>query len=58
MIYEPEQFQGEILRISDPYKATILIFTSGKTVITGLTNSQHIKPVTEQVANIIRECSS
>jgi TATA-box binding protein (TBP) (component of TFIID and TFIIIB) len=57
-IYEPEQFPGGILRISDPYKATILIFASGKTVITGLRNSNHIKPVTEQLANIIRECSS
>ena len=58
MIYEPEQFPGGILRISDPYKATILIFASGKTVITGLRNSHHIKPATEQLANIIRECSS
>ena len=58
MIYEPEQFPGGILRISNPYKATILIFASGKTVIAGLTNSQHIKPVTEQLAHIIRECSS
>lgn len=54
IIYEPGQFPGGILRNSDPYKATIQIFASGKTVITGLTNSHHIKPVTEQLANIIR----
>ena len=33
--YNPEQFPGLMLRIKNP-KATILVFSSGKMVITGL----------------------
>lgn len=56
MIYEPEQFPGGILRIEDPYKTTILIFASGKIVITGLKSSDQIKPTTQKLANIMKMC--
>lgn len=56
MIYEPEQFQGGILRIEDPYKATILIFTSGKAVIAGLKSSSQIMPIIQRLADTIKTC--
>lgn len=34
--YEPEQFPAAILRFSSPVKATVLLFSSGKIVITGI----------------------
>lgn len=58
MIYEPEQFPGGILRIKEPYKATILIFASGKAVVTGLKSSNQIKPVIQKTVSIIREHAS
>lgn len=53
MIYEPDQFPGGIMRIVEPNRATILIFNSGKTVITGMTNSRQISPILNKVSNII-----
>jgi len=38
-IYEPEQFPGAILRLKEPFKTSMLIFASGKVVITGLKSS-------------------
>jgi transcription initiation factor TFIID TATA-box-binding protein len=43
-IYEPEQFPGAILRLEKPFKTSILIFASGKVVITGLKSSRQIEP--------------
>ena len=54
MIYEPEQFPGGILKIEEPYKATILIFASGKAVITGLKSSNQIERVIKELVNILR----
>jgi len=56
MIYEPEQFPGGILRIEEPYKATVLIFASGKAVVTGLKSSNQIKPTTQKLVNILKAC--
>ena len=53
-IYEPEQFPGLILRIEDPYKATILVFASGKIVIAGLKNSEQIIPTAKRLEKIIK----
>lgn len=53
VIYEPEQFPGAILRFEKPYKASILIFASGKTVITGLTSSTQIEPTIQQLKLLI-----
>jgi len=54
MIYEPEQFPGGIVRIKEPYKATVLVFASGKAIITGLRSSNHIKAVMQKIVNIIK----
>ena len=54
MIYEPEQFPGGTLRIEEPYKATILIFASGKVVITGLKSSNQIKPAIRKLVNLLK----
>ena len=58
IIYEPEQFPGGILRIEEPYKATILIFASGKAVITGLKSSNKIKPVIQKMVSTIKPHSN
>jgi TATA-box binding protein (TBP) (component of TFIID and TFIIIB) len=52
-IYEPEQFSGAILRFTEPYEASILIFASGKVVITGLKNSAQIEPTIEKLAKLL-----
>ena len=52
-IYEPEQFPGAILRISQPFKTSVLIFASGKIVITGLKSQSEIKPTIESLEKII-----
>ena len=54
MIYDPEQFPGGILRIEEPYKTTVLIFTSGKAVITGLRSSSQIKPIVQRLTNVLK----
>ena len=52
VIYEPEQFPGAILRIIEPYKTTVLIFASGKAVVTGLTSTNQIETVVEKVKTL------
>jgi transcription initiation factor TFIID TATA-box-binding protein len=54
-VYEPEQFPGVILRLEQPYKATISIFASGKMVVTGLTSSAQIEPVVQKVQKFVEE---
>ena len=58
MIYEPEQFPGAILRIEELHKATILLFASGKVVITGLRSSKYIEPTINQLASVINSQSN
>ncbi len=52
-IYEPDQFPGAILRIIEPFKTTVLIFASGKTVVTGLKNENQIGSITNVLNNLI-----
>jgi transcription initiation factor TFIID TATA-box-binding protein len=52
-IYEPEQFPGVILRIIEPFKTSVLIFASGKAVITGLKNEKQIEPIVNILSNLI-----
>jgi transcription initiation factor TFIID TATA-box-binding protein len=52
-IYEPEQFPGAILRLKQPYKASILIFASGKIVITGLKKTEQILTIIEEIQRLI-----
>jgi len=54
-IYEPEQFPGLILKIETPHRASVLIFASGKMVITGLKSSEQIEPVVLSLKEIIDE---
>lgn len=53
VIYEPEQFPGGILKIDEPYKASILIFASGKAIVAGLSSSIQIKPVIQKIVSMI-----
>ena len=52
-IYEPEQFPGAILRLKEPFKASILIFASGKVVIIGLKSSDQFAPTINRIEEII-----
>jgi TATA-box binding protein (TBP) (component of TFIID and TFIIIB) len=52
-IYEPEHFPALILKIKEPYKASILIFTTGKVVIAGLKSSDQITPIVHMLEHII-----
>ena len=48
--YEPEQFPGLVYRLKNP-KVVMLLFTSGKIVITGGTNISDIKLSVEKLKN-------
>jgi transcription initiation factor TFIID TATA-box-binding protein len=52
-IYEPEQFPGAILRIKQPFKTSVLLFASGKAVITGLKSQTEIEPTIQALQNLI-----
>ena len=46
--YNPERFPGLIMRIENP-KATILIFSTGRMVITGMRRAEEAEPVVDKV---------
>lgn len=48
-IYEPEQFPGAILRINKPNKACVLVFASGKAVITGFKESVQLQFIVQEL---------
>ena len=52
-IYEPEQFPGVILRSKKPFKATILLFASGKAVIAGLKSSEQIGSTIQKLEQLV-----
>nr|WP_157198818.1 TATA-box-binding protein [Methanocaldococcus infernus] len=52
--YEPEQFPGLVYRLNDP-KVVVLIFGSGKVVITGLKSEEDAKKALEKIKETIRE---
>jgi transcription initiation factor TFIID TATA-box-binding protein len=52
-IYEPEQFPGAILRLEKPFKTSILVFASGKAIITGLKGSVQIEPTIQELKELI-----
>ena len=54
MLYEPEQFSGCILKVEEPYKASVLIFYSGKMVVAGITSSVQINPTVRKIADMIK----
>lgn len=52
--YNPERFPGLVMRIEDP-RATILIFSTGKMVVTGLRKASEAPKVVEKVVKNIRK---
>jgi len=52
--YNPERFPGLVMRIEKP-KATILIFSTGKMVVTGLRKATEAGRVVEKVVKNIRK---
>jgi transcription initiation factor TFIID TATA-box-binding protein len=52
--YEPEQFPGAILRISEP-KLTLLLFKNGKLICAGAKRERLLKEGLQKAAEIIRK---
>ena len=52
--YEPEQFPGLVYRLDDP-KVVVLIFGSGKVVITGLKSEEDAKRALKKILDTIKE---
>jgi transcription initiation factor TFIID TATA-box-binding protein len=52
--YEPEVFPGLIYRILDP-KITLLIFVSGKIVITGAKRRQDVEEAFEKIMYVLKD---
>ncbi|MHA1684110.1 MAG: TATA-box-binding protein [Promethearchaeota archaeon] len=52
--YNPERFPGLVMRIEDP-KATILIFSTGKMVVTGLRKASEAETVVDKVINRMKK---
>jgi transcription initiation factor TFIID TATA-box-binding protein len=52
--YNPDTFPGLILRLQKP-KSTVLVFSTGKLVITGLRKIEDVNPVTAQVIKILKK---
>ena len=53
-MYEPEQFPGLIYRMKEP-KVVILIFRSGKLVLTGGKKEEQVHEATEKMVSILTE---
>jgi transcription initiation factor TFIID TATA-box-binding protein len=51
--YNPERFPGLVMRITDP-KATVLVFSTGKMVVTGMREGREAGPVVEAVIKKIK----
>ena len=52
--YNPERFPGVIMRVEDP-KATFLIFSTGKMVITGLKKVKQVKEAAHKAVKKIKK---
>jgi transcription initiation factor TFIID TATA-box-binding protein len=52
--YEPEQFPGLVYRLDDP-KTVMLIFRSGKMIITGAKSPKDIKRAAEKTTEMVHE---
>lgn len=53
--YNPERFPGLVMRIVDP-KATILVFSTGKMVVTGMRKAEEAEAVVDDVIKRIQKC--
>jgi len=54
IMYEPEQFPGAIYRMKEP-KVVILIFASGKLVITGAKREEQVHEAADKIRTILLE---
>ncbi|MEM2134204.1 MAG: TATA-box-binding protein [Candidatus Jordarchaeaceae archaeon] len=54
VMYEPEQFPGLIYRMKNP-KVVLLLFTTGKLVVTGAKREEEIYTAVENVLNTLTE---
>ena len=54
VMYEPEQFPGLIHRMDDP-KVVLLIFSSGKMVITGAKDEEEVNNAVNRIFNKLKE---
>ena len=54
IMYEPEQFPGAVYRMKEP-KVVILIFSSGKLVITGAKREEQVHEAVEKMRTILVE---
>jgi transcription initiation factor TFIID TATA-box-binding protein len=54
IIYEPEQFPGAIYRMEEP-RVVLLIFTSGKLVITGAKREEQVHEAADKMRSILVE---
>ncbi|MGC8996889.1 MAG: TATA-box-binding protein [Fervidicoccaceae archaeon] len=54
VMYEPEQFPGLIYRMTDPY-VVLLIFSSGKMVITGAKREEEVEMAVKNIYNTLLE---
>jgi len=52
--YEPEQFPGLVYRLDNP-KTVMLIFRSGKIIITGAKNPKDIRKAADKTSDMVRE---
>jgi transcription initiation factor TFIID TATA-box-binding protein len=53
--YNPERFPGLVMRIIEP-KATILVFSTGKMVVTGMRDEAEAEPVVKEAVKRITKC--
>ena len=52
--YNPDTFPGLIYRIPQP-KSTILVFSTGKLVLTGLKKAKDVVPITQKIMKVIKK---
>jgi transcription initiation factor TFIID TATA-box-binding protein len=53
--YEPEIFPGLVWRMVDPFKVVLLIFVSGKVVLTGAKSREQIQGAFDSIYPILLE---
>ena len=54
VIYEPEQFPGAIVKLNNFEKATVLLFASGKIVITGLKTTKGLRKKVDKIIEFLQ----
>ena len=53
--YEPEQFPGAVLKTTEPTECTLLFFSSGKVVITGLKRIESINDIIMYINGLVSD---